>query len=95
MSLVDVADKTTFRFRLRRHRESCAEPLQMTCDFSDKFHIAYTVLRRSTPAGKVFFLAKVKFENFSVDLKRKIPHMRRKLQQAAVQQPQKTASEIS
>ena len=56
----------------------------MTCDFSDKFHISYTVLRKSTPAGKVFFLAKVKFENFSVDLKRKIPHMRRKLQQAAV-----------
>ena len=34
---------------------SCAEPLQMTRDFFDKFNIAYTVLRKSIPVGKVFF----------------------------------------
>ena len=39
----------------------------------------------------IFFLEKINFENFSVDLKSKIPHMPRKLQHAVLQQPEKTA----
>ena len=45
----------------------------MTCDFSDKFHIAYTVLRKSTPAGKVFFSCKSQVWKFFCRLKKQNP----------------------
>ena len=34
----------------------------MTRDFFDKFNIAYTVLRKSIPIGKVFFFTKDKLK---------------------------------
>ena len=41
---------------------SFAEPLHMTRDFFDKFNIAYTVLRKSIPIGKVSFFPKDKLK---------------------------------
>ena len=62
---------------------SLAEPFQMTRNFFDKFNMLTKFLGNpAIPVGKEFFLTKVKYENCSVELELKVPHMHRKLQQA-------------